>query len=576
MDHKGMENLFQDAVFAIGLVPRMIVRSLESSDDTLFLLSSAVSVASNAAALALETDKDPMLALELLESGRGVIVASLQDLRADAYDLQAKHPLVAERFTRLQKELSTPAPSKVTTFFQLSGGREVADTEQLDRRDQAVREFDSILEEIRQLPGFQSFLGSPNDSDILEAARGGPIAVINVSEIRCDAILVQRDRARSLRLPYLYLQDIKKKGEGDDLGSIDILAWLWATIACPVLHALGFIQPPSTDSDLPRIWWIPTGPLSRFPLHAAGYHGKRSYKTVIDRVMSSYSCSIKVVISGRRRRICTTSPSTPGQALLVAMSQTSGYNTLRYSTDEVANVRDICKSMSLKTIDFQNPHKRDILRNLPNCKVFHFAGHAYADASNPLNSQLYLHDWKDNPLCVSDLLKLNLNAHAPFLAYLSACGTGRVRDDSYLDESTHLISAFQLAGFRHVIGTLWDADDEWSVEMSRITYEGIHEGGLTNGSVCRGLHNASRTLRDLWVDKMRPEERERRYEDIDKSVTHGKRPMESPTGVADASTKGHGVNRGTRKVDRDDGGGAEEGSKGTARPHWVPYVHFGV
>jgi len=39
------------------------------------------------------------------------------------------------------------------------------------------------------------------------------------------------------------------------------------------------------------------------------------------------------------------------------------------------------------------------------------------------------------------------------------CGTGEVKNDSLIDEGLHLISACQLAGFRHVIGTLWVVRD---------------------------------------------------------------------------------------------------------------------
>ncbi|KAH6879831.1 hypothetical protein B0T10DRAFT_366784, partial [Thelonectria olida] len=85
----------------------------------------------------------------------------------------------------------------------------------------------------------------------------------------------------------------------------------------------------------------------------------------------------------------------------------------------------------------------------------------------------------------------------PFLASLSTCGTGRVKDKRFPDESVHLVNASQLAGFRHVIGTAWDVD-ELCVDMARITYEGIRDGGMTNESVCRALHKATRRFRDRW------------------------------------------------------------------------------
>jgi len=42
------------------------------------------------------------------------------------------------------------------------------------------------------------------------------------------------------------------------------------------------------------------------------------------------------------------------------------------------------------------------------------------------------------------------------LAYLSACSTA-VTGPELADESVHIVSAFQLAGYQHVIGTLWPA-----------------------------------------------------------------------------------------------------------------------
>ncbi|OJJ81701.1 uncharacterized protein ASPGLDRAFT_94019, partial [Aspergillus glaucus CBS 516.65] len=91
---------------------------------------------------------------------------------------------------------------------------------------------------------------------------------------------------------------------------------------------------------------------------------------------------------------------------------------------------------------------------------------------------------------------INIRKQSPFLAYLSACGTVQVRDTRFLDESIHLISAFQLAGFCHAIGTLWEVNDELCIDMARITYEGMRDGDMTDKSVCQGLHNATRVLRD--------------------------------------------------------------------------------
>lgn len=75
------------------------------------------------------------------------------------------------------------------------------------------------------------------------------------------------------------------------------------------------------------------------------------------------------------------------------------------------------------------------------------------------------------PLTVESLLETNLSSTSPFLAYLSARGTGPILDDSFIDANIHLANAFQWAGFRHVVGTLWSVDDRLCVDVAKVAYE---------------------------------------------------------------------------------------------------------
>lgn len=50
-------------------------------------------------------------------------------------------------------------------------------------------------------------------------------------------------------------------------------------------------------------------------------------------------------------------------------------------------------------------------------------------------SSLVLEDGENHLLTVGSLFELNLQKSSPFLAYLSACGTGRIRDENFIDES---------------------------------------------------------------------------------------------------------------------------------------------
>ncbi|KAH7146066.1 hypothetical protein EDB81DRAFT_759375 [Dactylonectria macrodidyma] len=72
----------------------------------------------------------------------------------------------------------------------------------------------------------------------------------------------------------------------------------------------------------------------------------------------------------------------------------------------------------------------------------------------------------------------------------------RLRFASPVDESIHLANACQLAGFRHVVGTLWSVDDKLCVDMARMTYEFMRDEGISDDCVSRGLHRATRTARD--------------------------------------------------------------------------------
>ncbi|KAK7212153.1 hypothetical protein V2G26_019331 [Clonostachys chloroleuca] len=104
-------------------------------------------------------------------------------------------------------------------------------------------------------------------------------------------------------------------------------------------------------------------------------------------------------------------------------------------------------------------------------------------------------------MTVGDVMDLDLDRKSPFLAYLSACATGQITMSKFRDESIHLISAYQLAGFRHVIGTFWKVNDTASLTMATATYRNLQSGGITDESVARSLHLAAKQLRHMGRDR---------------------------------------------------------------------------
>ncbi|KAL4937291.1 hypothetical protein BDV06DRAFT_216001 [Aspergillus oleicola] len=523
---------YNAADFTIHLVPQLTSRSLENSDKQ-HLLSAMVGLASNAASAALNAQKEALVALNLLEEGRGVLAASLEEVRVEILDLQRTYPVLAKK------------------------------SAQAHRRHNANRDLDNLITKIREQPGFDRFLRAPSEEEMRLAARNGPIVIINVSQYRCDAILITNNAIRSLPLPNLKSNEIEEKAKERDLGSPRVLEWLWDNIMDPILKALEFTTLPP-DNNWPHVWWIPTGPLTRLPLHAAGYHDRGKFETVLDRVMSSYSSSVKSIIHGRRR---VAKQPTSTHALLIAMEHTPGNHRLPFAAKEVEILYGLCKSMSLDPIQ-PGELKQDIIPCLPQSRIFHFAGHGYTNDTDPLKSYLLLGDGKQDPFTVTNLLEMNLRKHSPFLAYLSACGTGRIRDDRFIDESIHLISAFQLAGFRHVIGTLWEVNDEICVDMAKITYEKLASENMTDEALCQGLHLATRELRDRSLNT------------LSKNRDEAKAARNAPAHLKDCKT---GIGSVARKngsprdiVPFDTGVDGDDDINGTRELLWVPYVHYGV
>ena len=553
---KDWQKAWEISSFAVQLIPNVMVRSLENSDKQQ-ISSEITGLASDAATAALYARKGALLALKQLEQGRNLLANSIQEMRTDVQELEEHYPQLAERFKRLRGELDLPGLRETSSAAQI-----YTDTPTFGghKRYDISKELDHLLIEIRRQDGFKNFLLPPTTAEIREATKEGPIVVINVSSASCDALLVQPHRIRAVNLPDLNIQDIKTHTKAGRLGSSTVLEWLWDAVADPVLSELEYDDPCSPDDEnLPHVWWIPIGPLSRFPLHAAGYHTDGSRNTVLDRVMSSYSSSIRAIIQGRQRPVAPLEPFE--RAFIVAMERTPGYQDLPFAAEEVEALRSLCESVFIDPMDLGR-RKEEVIAMLAmsRCRLFHFAGHGLTDESDPTKSSLVLEDWKDDPLTVADFLEVDLHQNPPSLAYLSACGTSQINSDKLVDEAIHLVSAFQLAGFRHVIGTLWEVNDKICVTVARSIYTGIIESAMDDQSICRALHKALLLLRQMWLEEIQ-------------KMNH--QTTELKTGRVPIKDNGsRSVTRDVVLYDDDEGQEKEDSSQ--VSPNWVPYIHYGV
>ncbi|MFD3381976.1 CHAT domain-containing protein, partial [Streptomyces sp. NPDC058697] len=517
---------------AVRLLPEVAPRGLDRPDQQ-ELLGRLAGLAGDAAALVLADLSAPVderagRALGLLESGRALLLAQVMATRGDLTDLRASHPDLAEQFTELRDLLDQPSSSSIW-FRGDTGAAPVQDREARDRRRVAA-ELGVLLEQIRRLEGFASFALPPTVEDLRGQARQGPVVTFNVNDYRSDALLLTEQGVTVVALPDLTpalvgahinafhqaLADSSAPDPDADRGAAqqrvrEILAWLWDTAVGPVLDALGYSEAPADGQEWPQVWWAPGGLLSLLPLHAAGHHTPRHHpgyraRTALDRIVSSYTPTIGALGYARQH---TAAPPAQAQTLIVAMPSTPGLQRQGRLSEVAREATQLQARMahsilltepdagtgSAGTGD-QIPTRTAVFAHLAEVTIAHFACHGFSHPTDPSQSVLLLHDWQQDPLTVASLAPVNLD-HAR-LAYLSACSTTLTRSQQLLDESIHLTAAFQLAGFPHVIGTLWEIDDKYAADIANSFYAHLtdSEENVDTNRAAQALHDTIRTLRD--------------------------------------------------------------------------------
>ncbi|TEY21667.1 hypothetical protein BOTCAL_1652g00010 [Botryotinia calthae] len=329
----------------IELLPALAPQSLLNSDKQRVLIS-IIGLASNTAAVAVHLGK-VVEAVQLLEQGRGVLLGNLADIRSVPQELQLQHPELADRFILLRDLLNFSIPRDQS----LLPGLQPSPIQQGEARRQANQEFNRLLQEIRQQAGFRDFLKPPSQKEIQKAALEGPVIYINVSRYCSDALIIKNDSIQSLHLPRLdidYLIDQRAKLYISKFLDQTLLQELWDRVTFPVLEALE-LQKNQVKVFQQRVWWIPTGVLSRFPIQAAGYHLEQPPRSVLDTVVSSFASSLRSISHSRSNP--ANSLSKPNRLVLVAIESTLGLTPLLFAKNETEKVKKIYESANLEVIE---------------------------------------------------------------------------------------------------------------------------------------------------------------------------------------------------------------------------------
>ncbi|MET9412369.1 CHAT domain-containing protein [Streptomyces sp. NPDC002935] len=397
-----------------------------------------------------------------------------------------------------------------------------------------AREWDGLIEQVRALDGFGDFLRPPRLEALLPAAAQGPIAVVNLSRRRCDALVVGTGGMRVVELPRLTLETVADRtlrylvvlsevdfaaqevhatwqrydGGKGGLAAIreyteakqayqravadrdrtldEVLAWLWDEIADPVLTAVGLVDPPLPGQPWPHLWWCPTGLLTLLPLHAAGHHDGTG-RAVVDRVVPSYTPTVRALLEARR-------PLAPApddeRMLIVAVPDIHGAVPLT----DVERERDLLTSVFTgrnTLLEDDTANADTVLTELPRHRWAHFCCHAGQDLTDPSRGGLLL---RDRTLSIAEI---SAQRHSGEFAFLSACmtATGGV---ALADEAITLAAALHYTGYRRVIGTLWSVYDTTAADVAAAVYADLTATGrFEPDRSADALHRAVRELRDV-------------------------------------------------------------------------------
>uniref|UniRef100_UPI0011774617 CHAT domain-containing protein n=1 Tax=Amycolatopsis kentuckyensis TaxID=218823 RepID=UPI0011774617 len=339
-------------------------------------------------------------------------------------------------------------------------------------------------------------VAAPTFPELRAAAADGVVVLVNTDLRRGEAIIVTAaDEPILVRLPELggaelhrRVQQLIDVNQQSGFAAAlrqrrvipEVAGWLWDVAVAPILAAL-----PAT----PRVWWMPTDLLSLFPWHAAGHPGEPG---ALDAVVSSYTATLRTLTHSRSRP-----PATERRQLTVAVRDAPGSTPLPATAGEAEHLHNAHPGLPL--LSGEHATTDAVLAALRESTWAHFACHADADLLVPSRSGIRLHD---GILSLSSISRLRL-ADAE-LAYLSACSTANP-GITQADESLHLASAFQLAGFRHVIATLWPIADDFAATAAREIYRHL-DGTPSADNAALGVRQATLDLRaeyperpDLWA-----------------------------------------------------------------------------
>ncbi|KAI0027902.1 CHAT domain-containing protein, partial [Vararia minispora EC-137] len=538
LGHATYRDLMNDFDRAFNLIPQVAWLGTNIA-QRYTILSSIGEVISYAVSIAIQTGALSR-AVEWFDEGRSVVWGQLLQLRSPVDNLRSDYPDLADKLQSLSRglEVSGNDISIADLNELLHSGPDVTVPDQASVRTKLAQDYQTLLHEIREKDGFKNFLLPRTLAELVPPHRkDGPVIIINVHHLRCDALIVYGSAEPIIHVPLPKLtskiaEDIRlcitkslKEAHNAVRGTMedrvtdsgppdycrgalryelsrnvdsvfaDASEVLWLCVVQPILERIENKLADSTIANIPHITWCPTGPLAFLPIHAAGIYGCRGMPDhgmkLSDIIVSSYTPTLSALLRPPHmfadgwpsmKALIVSQPTTPGMAKLPGVLseairiQEHLSSQIKHLYDTDATVDAVLGAM-----------KED------DCQVFHLACHGFWGVKDPAKSAFALYD---GHLTLSRLMSISVrNAE---LAFLSACQTPTSYEE-LPEEAVHLAVGMLAIGFKSVIGTMWPIGDQEAPIIADEVYRQLKENCVSGDGrlkVAYALHEAAKVLRE--------------------------------------------------------------------------------
>ncbi|KAI0298390.1 CHAT domain-containing protein [Multifurca ochricompacta] len=416
-------------------------------------------------------------AIETLERGRALLWSEMRGLRISLDQLLGADSPLAEKFAAINHELEaltmsgSPSGSKEMVY---SGAESREGTDAFGRlvmkQRKLLEERDALISQIQELPGFEGFLKTSSFDTLRTAASRGPVIIINHCKWRSDILILLRNSPPSLIPMRKDFKDHAIELRGRLLGARkkypleskqyqralrSVLEGLYYLVGLPVIRRLRELRIPEQS----RVWWCPTSVFCSLPLHAMGpipsNDGIKRYFS--DLYIPSYTPTLSALIESRKP-----GSEMMGQPSLLLVAQPNA------SLPGVWGEIDVLTKLDAKVTSLisRRATPTAVVSGLRDHQLAHFACHGTLETGKPFDASFELYG--DEHLTLLEIVRSRLPT-AEF-AFLSACHTAELTDESIADESLHLTAAMQYCGFRSVVGTMWSMADTDGRDLAEYFY----------------------------------------------------------------------------------------------------------